>query len=305
MLEPSAPHPDRELALQVTSSRNPGVGLTDRVVRLQDGRRMRVVTAGESGPLVVLESGLGNPAGTWVAVQRALAATCRTLAYDRAGLGGSDPARDRRSLDDLAADLVAVLGACAISEPVVLVGHSWGGAVIRRAAELRPDLAAALVLVDPTFASAASQVRGARRTYARWHLLALVGTRRRLLRVYGPDHWRGLGAADAAVALADMMTVSNLRASRRELRGLLARLAGLARMEAAAPGVPFRFVIGTRGRDEEVLAVMTAEAARISALSPVGEHHEIDDAGHSIPQQSPRRLAAEIRQVAGDPEGRT
>src|SRR5690606_35563853 len=55
-----------------THMRHPGAGLIEQLTLLPDGRTMRSVTGGSSGPLVVLEAGLGNPAATWVTVQRAL-----------------------------------------------------------------------------------------------------------------------------------------------------------------------------------------------------------------------------------------
>jgi pimeloyl-ACP methyl ester carboxylesterase len=278
---------------EVASRRYPGDGLVDDVVRLPDGRELRYVTGGAAGPLVVLECGLGNTAGTWVAVQRALSAHCRTVSYDRAGLGGSDPAPGPRGLPHLAADLTALLETLDVREPVVLVGHSWGGPLVRLAAETRPDLVRAMVLVDPTFAAARKYLRGTRLLHARWHLAARLGLRTRLLRIYRDGLWRGLSPADLEVAVADMMTEPNLRTARRELAGLRASLAQVEQLDSRAPAVPYRYLIGTRGRGETG-PVMTSEAARIAGLSPKGSYREVADAGHSIPQQSPQRTTDEV-----------
>ena len=48
--------------------------------------------AGAGGPAVVLEAGAGNGAASWQRVIPLLAPHVRVAAYDRAGLGGSDPA---------------------------------------------------------------------------------------------------------------------------------------------------------------------------------------------------------------------
>src|SRR3712207_3720512 len=59
------------------------------------GRRLRIHCAGVStagGPTVVLESGFGNSSSTWNRVQPEVAKFARVCSYDRAGLGGSDPA---------------------------------------------------------------------------------------------------------------------------------------------------------------------------------------------------------------------
>lgn len=117
--------------------REPGAGLDQQSTLLPDGRTMRSVIGGHSGPLVVLEAGLGNTAATWVTVQRAVSASCRTVSYDRAGLGGSDPGRAPRTLENMADDAEAFLDAAGIDEPAILVGHSWGGQLVRLLAQRR------------------------------------------------------------------------------------------------------------------------------------------------------------------------
>src|SRR5690606_7867319 len=105
----------------------PGVGLTERVVRLADGRRVRTVVAGDApGPLVVFEAGMSAPAAEWLAVQRAVSAHARTLSYHRSGYGGSEDDPQDRTVQRMAQDLAAVLTAAGGEEPIVLVAHSWG-----------------------------------------------------------------------------------------------------------------------------------------------------------------------------------
>jgi pimeloyl-ACP methyl ester carboxylesterase len=65
-------------------------------------------------------------------------------------MGQSDEASEPRSIDRLAADLAALIEAAAIEAPVVLVGHSLGGLIVRRFAERHPAKVAGLVLVDPS-----------------------------------------------------------------------------------------------------------------------------------------------------------
>jgi hypothetical protein len=92
---------------------------------VRDGRTLRWVTAGSGSPTAVLDAAVGTPSTTWAPILPAVAARTRVVAYDRAGLGASDPVRKltvRSSVEDLHALLRA-----AGDGPCVLVGHSWGG----------------------------------------------------------------------------------------------------------------------------------------------------------------------------------
>ena len=70
-----------------------------------------------------------------------LASERRTCAYDRAGYGRSDPAPDERprQLEDVHADLQALLEAAGIEGPYVLVGSSFGGFIATTYASRFPD----------------------------------------------------------------------------------------------------------------------------------------------------------------------
>jgi pimeloyl-ACP methyl ester carboxylesterase len=260
---------------------------------LADGRVLSYVDAG-LGPVVVMESGLGNPGATWVAVQKELAWSCRTITYDRAGLGSSEAASGLRTLDCLAADLVELLDAVGSMGPILLVAHSWGGPVAHVAAVRRPDLIRGLVLVDPTFAAVRRHLRTARPTYAWWYLQARVGLRDRLLRYYQrDDRWTGLTPPQRATALADLMTVPNLHTSLRELRGLRRSFGRLAELDGQAPAAPCRILLGAR-RPGPLLESMVGEAERLCARHSDSSVVLIEGAGHSIPQESPHRIAKEV-----------
>lgn len=115
------------------------------------GRSLRIVRAGPAsgGPLVVLEHGAFGCAADWAVVQDKLAAHgLRSLAYDRAGLGHSDPGpepRDGRAIND---DLEALLAAVGEGGPILMAGHSMGGLMVRLFALERERPVLGLVLVD-------------------------------------------------------------------------------------------------------------------------------------------------------------
>jgi pimeloyl-ACP methyl ester carboxylesterase len=115
------------------------------------GRRLRMVRAGppRAKPLIVCEHGAFGCAADWSVIQEKLAARgLRSIAYDRAGMGHSEPGplpRDGRASN---ADLLALLQALGEPGPYLLVGHSMGGLMVRLFALTFPEKVVGLVLVD-------------------------------------------------------------------------------------------------------------------------------------------------------------
>jgi pimeloyl-ACP methyl ester carboxylesterase len=113
------------------------------------GLRLHLLEAGKGTPAVVVIPAISEGGLTWVRVQRELADEMRVVLYDRAGTGWSDPPpRGRRTFDDPAAELHALLESAGIAPPVVLVAHSLGGIIARRFAARYPGAVAGMVLVD-------------------------------------------------------------------------------------------------------------------------------------------------------------
>lgn len=69
-------------------------------------------------------------------------------AYDRAGLGWSDPSHGPVSFDAMADDVHALLKADGIEPPYVIAGHSMGGVVARRFQSRYPEDVAGMLLID-------------------------------------------------------------------------------------------------------------------------------------------------------------
>jgi pimeloyl-ACP methyl ester carboxylesterase len=118
-----------------------------------DGRRMHVVESGAGSPVVVLESGIAASCLNWTNIHAEAARLTRVCSYDRASLGWSDPARTPRLTSRLIHELRDLLKAANISGRYVLVGHSYGGMLVRAYAAKYPEEVAGLVLVDPLPAS--------------------------------------------------------------------------------------------------------------------------------------------------------
>jgi pimeloyl-ACP methyl ester carboxylesterase len=103
------------------------------------------VEAGAGEPPVVLEAVMNNGAASWQRVMPLLAPHVRVAAYDRAGIGGSDPAPGLVTIDRQIGDLASVITGLGAG-PCVLAGHSWGGVLVQLLAFRRPDLAAGKLL---------------------------------------------------------------------------------------------------------------------------------------------------------------
>lgn len=113
------------------------------------GRRLNLFCMGSGDRVVLFESGGSDWSDTWALVQPAVATRVRACAYDRAGLGHSDPARAPRTPVAIVEDLHALIEAAKLPKPLVLVGHSLGGFNAKLYAALYPQDIAGLVLVDP------------------------------------------------------------------------------------------------------------------------------------------------------------
>lgn len=113
------------------------------------GHRLHMLIVGQSGPTVVLESGLGGGLG-WEKVRSGIGGFARTITYDRAGFGNSEPGPQPRTAQQIALELHTALRHAGLPPPYVLVGHSMGGPYVRVYAALYPDEVSGLVLVDPT-----------------------------------------------------------------------------------------------------------------------------------------------------------
>ncbi|MCD9032052.1 alpha/beta hydrolase [Luteimonas sp. Y-2-2-4F] len=114
------------------------------------GAAMRFVVHPGGEPVVVLEAGSGLGADAWDRVAPALAAAtgATVVAYDRAGMGGSDGLGTPYDVRDEVARLHAGLQALGLDRRVVLVGHSYGGYLVQLYANLYPDDVHGLVYVD-------------------------------------------------------------------------------------------------------------------------------------------------------------
>ena len=122
--------------------------ITSGLVAISPARSLYLSCVGSGRPIVVLEAGFPGTSDVWRDVLPALGRTSRTCAYDRAGLGNSPPTAGVRDAGDEIDDLQRLLHAARLPAPYVLVGHSYGGMLVRLFAHRHPRETAGVVLVD-------------------------------------------------------------------------------------------------------------------------------------------------------------
>lgn len=111
--------------------------------------RLHLSCLGQGSPTVVLDGGLGYTSVEWSGwVQPEVAKHTRVCAYDRAGMGWSEPGPGSPNATQTADELHALLQEAGEEGPYVLVGHSIAGLYSRVYADRYPEEVAGMVLVD-------------------------------------------------------------------------------------------------------------------------------------------------------------
>jgi len=115
------------------------------------GWRLHLNCTGEATPpqpTVILEAGVGDFSVEWSLVQPAVSRFARVCSYDRAGDGWSELGPHPRTLHQIVYELNTLLNAANERGPFVLVGHSYGGWLVRLYQSSYPTEVAGMVLVE-------------------------------------------------------------------------------------------------------------------------------------------------------------
>jgi pimeloyl-ACP methyl ester carboxylesterase len=111
--------------------------------------RLHFRCEGDGVPTVVFDAALGGSSLSWSLVQPAIGRITRACTYDRAGFAWSDAGPLPRTASRIADELDELLNRASVPGPFVLVGHSFGGLVMRIFAARHFERVAALVLIEP------------------------------------------------------------------------------------------------------------------------------------------------------------
>lgn len=242
---------------------------------------------------------MGASRNSWGAVVPAVAASTTAVVYDRSGLGRSAPADGPRDLDRLSDDLLDVLDSLG-EGPFVLVGHSWGGPIIRVAVAKRPQPIAGLVLVDQTDENCDLMFNGSMERQTKFGLrlmpiLARIGFVKLFVRGQArqlPEPWASAMRAEDGTRVAVAEQVAELEPCVEDLRRL--------RDEPLwFPDVPVTVISGTKiGFMEKNRRGPLVESHRATATScPQGRHVTADNSSHYVPMTDPDVVADEVLRI--------
>jgi pimeloyl-ACP methyl ester carboxylesterase len=115
-----------------------------------DGHRMHIFCQGQGSPTIIVEQGLGAQSLAWAPINERMSGISTVCAYDRVGMGYSDPVGHVTPAEEVARNLNGLLQNAGIADDLVLVGWSAGGMYVREYYRQFPVRVKAMVLVDST-----------------------------------------------------------------------------------------------------------------------------------------------------------
>lgn len=265
-----------------------------------NGRTVHVEESGRGQDWVVFEAGGGCGRTCWDPVLPLLTDEARLVAYDRAGRALSGPTTGQLGVDDLAADLVAMTEAVVPGE-FVLVAHSMGGLVARRAAERLGSRLRGLLLVDPTPETSPVYDAWDRTTEKIDRMLSVTQALSRfrpLARLFSGNIRQQFSADTFEAMLAENFTPAGISQTRAEMRAVAAAIPQFRAQPPQLPTCPTIVLSAARaakGREPQN-ASMNEHQRRYADSLPDGRHERVDSA-HLIQAEQPQLVATRIRQL--------
>jgi pimeloyl-ACP methyl ester carboxylesterase len=265
-------------------------------VEIGGGRKVYLECRGTGSPTVLIVAGARAAADEWTEhspVFADVAKFTRVCAYDRPGTplasdrpSRTDPVPMPITASDSVADLHALVGAAKIDTPFVIVGHSYGGMVVRLYAMTYPQDVDGMVLVD-----ALSEYLRAAETPEEWvwQKKILDGDLTETLKIY-PDIER----PDAEASFDQMLAAPPLQPM---------PLVVLSADRPWGPLVPGMIADGLLAPDTPLdVGYVTDRTqkvahANLAALVPGSKHVTKTESGHVIHHDNPQLVTDTIREV--------
>ena len=269
------------------------------------GYRMHLHCVGQGSPTVVLDAGLGAFSLDWGAIQPQIASSTRVCAYDRAGLGWSEPGPPPRSPRQFAAELHTLLTNAGVQGPYVLVTHSISGKTARLFASQHPNQVAGIVLVDarhesvdehltPEQVAAEDAQQQGFQDMIKW--MARFG----LVRLLWAPAWPSMLPGSENLSPESRTTIGVLQARPQQIESALAE--GRGRMEsnsllrAAAPLGDKPVVVLASAQTIDNLPFWKEAQQTMTGLSS-NSRLIIAPGGHAVHFEQPALVVESIRQV--------
>ena len=115
-----------------------------------NNNKVEIHKKGNKGIPIIIITGMGCSFYEWYDITESLSKTNRVIMFHRPGLGLSEIGAEERNTQAVVNELNDIILQLELSEPVILVGHSYGGLCAQHFAKVHPEQVAGTVLVDST-----------------------------------------------------------------------------------------------------------------------------------------------------------
>jgi pimeloyl-ACP methyl ester carboxylesterase len=275
------------------------------------GYKMHIHCTGQGSPTVILAAGTADFSTTWAYVQPEVAKLTRVCAYDRAGLGWSEPSPLPLTVKTTVDELHTLLVNARVQGPYVLVGHSLGGMHMRAYAHNYPDEVVGLIqvdslhevqaILDPVYTKA-NQV-----SIQPFRMLALLNSTG--IMALAPQSIPNQGLPDDAYAQyqASLATTNFFTTTIAEVEAQAGHCAEVRALKIANFG-NMPLIVITRGRANRTASLSDTEnqqsedvwqalQSELVALSSQGQQIIAEQSGHMIQFDQPELVIDAIRTI--------
>ena len=272
------------------------------------GRRLHLRTLGEGRPTVILEATGFGCSVDYASIQAQIARTARVVAYDRAGMGWSDPQEGPRSVQALLEDLRALLQRAEIAPPYLLVAGSAGGLIVELFARKHPEEVLGLVLIDALDGEALARLPRASAHLMKMVSLGQICARVGILSLLDPFGLKNLSVEEGGIRSALTYRAAAWDAARFFLKTLQQSEADLRSAPPLRADLPVTVLthgivgdlLGPRAHPKllrEIEPIWQAQQSALAQRSSRGRQVIAEKSGHRIIAQQPELVVEAVREI--------